>query len=103
MSFRYDKARYDKVRYDKAIELKVDMVALHEKRVRKCLSKVKGIEKVEVEASIQKVVITGYANRNKILKALKRMGLRAELWSAHNEILSNYATGSFMFNNYSFF
>ncbi|WOK91973.1 heavy metal-associated isoprenylated plant protein 20-like [Canna indica] len=85
------------------IELKVDMVALHEKRLRKCLSKVKGIDKVEVEASIQKVVITGYANRNKILKALRRVGLRAEFWSAHNEILSTYATGSLMFNNYSFF
>ncbi|KAJ8491137.1 hypothetical protein OPV22_012858 [Ensete ventricosum] len=85
------------------IELKVDMVALHEKRLRKCLSKVKGIERVEVEASIEKVVITGYANRNKIVKALRRVGLRAEFWSAHNEILSTYATGSVMFNTYSFF
>ncbi|CAL9039457.1 unnamed protein product [Musa acuminata subsp. burmannicoides] len=85
------------------IELKVDMVALHEKRLRKCLSKVKGIERVEVEASIEKVVITGYANRNKVVKALRRVGLRAEFWSAHNEILSTYATGSVMFNTYSFF
>ncbi|URE27977.1 Heavy metal-associated domain containing protein [Musa troglodytarum] len=85
------------------IELKVDMVALHEKRLRKCLSKVKGIERVEVEASIEKVAITGYANRNKVVKALRRVGLRAEFWSAHNEILSTYATGSVMFNTYSFF
>ncbi|OAY74365.1 Heavy metal-associated isoprenylated plant protein 26, partial [Ananas comosus] len=85
------------------IELKVDMVALHEKRVRKCLSKVKGIEKVEVEASIQKVTVTGYANRNKILKALRRVGLRAECWSPQNEILSAYATGTLMFNNFNFF
>ncbi|KAL6646149.1 hypothetical protein ACP70R_017757 [Stipagrostis hirtigluma subsp. patula] len=84
-------------------ELKVEMVALHEKRVRKCLSKVKGIERVEVEASIQKVVVTGCANRSKILKALRRVGLRAEPWSPHNELLSAYAAGSLMFNNYSFF
>ncbi|RRT36246.1 hypothetical protein BHE74_00053098 [Ensete ventricosum] len=67
---------------------------------RYCLA---GIERVEVEASIEKVVITGYANRNKIVKALRRVGLRAEFWSAHNEILSTYATGSVMFNTYSFF
>ncbi|KAF3331141.1 hypothetical protein FCM35_KLT04495 [Carex littledalei] len=68
------------------------MVALHEKRLRKCLSKVKGIDRVEIEGSIQKVVVTGYANRNKILKALRRVGLRAEPWSPHNEILSTYAS-----------
>ncbi|CAM0911983.1 hypothetical protein TRIUR3_20144 [Triticum urartu] len=84
-------------------ELKVEMVALHEKRVRKCLSKVKGVERVEVEGSIQKVVVTGYANRNKILKALRRVGLRVELWSPRNELLSAYAAGSFAFNNYGFF
>ncbi|KAF3320130.1 Heavy metal-associated isoprenylated plant protein 26 [Carex littledalei] len=85
------------------IELKVEMVALHEKRLRKCLSKVKGIDRVEIEGSIQKVVVTGYANRNKILKALRRVGLRAEPWSPHNEILSTYASTSFMFHQYSFF
>ncbi|XP_073007132.1 heavy metal-associated isoprenylated plant protein 28-like isoform X1 [Typha latifolia] len=85
------------------VEMKVEMVALHEKRLRKCLSKVKGIEKVEVEASIQKVVVTGNAHKNKILKALRRVGLRAEFWSPQNEILSAYATGSLMFNHYSFF
>ncbi|KAL6858935.1 hypothetical protein ACP4OV_017937 [Aristida adscensionis] len=84
-------------------ELKVEMVALHEKRVRKCLSKVKGIERVEVEASIQKVIVTGCANRSKILKALRRVGLRAEPWSPRNELLSAYAAGTLMFNNYSFF
>ncbi|KAF8690118.1 hypothetical protein HU200_041356 [Digitaria exilis] len=93
-------------------ELKVEMVALHEKRVRKCLSKVKGkqnqspsgIERVEVEASLQKVVVTGCVNRSKILKALRRVGLRAEPWSPHNELLCAYATTSLMINNsYTFF
>nr|CAB3483457.1 unnamed protein product [Digitaria exilis] len=80
------------------------MVALHEKRVRKCLSKVKGIERVEVEASLQKVVVTGCVNRSKILKALRRVGLRAEPWSPHNELLCAYATTSLMINNsYTFF
>ncbi|XP_020591731.1 heavy metal-associated isoprenylated plant protein 28-like [Phalaenopsis equestris] len=86
-----------------SIELKVEMVAIHEKRLRRCLSKLKGIEKVEVDGSIQKVVVTGYANRNKILKAVRRIGLRAEFWSPHNEILNAYASASLMINNFIFF
>ncbi|KAJ6930867.1 hypothetical protein NC652_014399 [Populus alba x Populus x berolinensis] len=48
------------------VELKVEMVGIHEKRLRKCLSKLKGIEKVEVDVSSQKVMVTGYVHRNKI-------------------------------------
>jgi hypothetical protein len=64
-----------------------------------------GIERVEVEASLQKVVVTGCVNRSKILKALRRVGLRAEPWSPHNELLSAYAaTTTLVFNNsYAFF
>lgn len=68
-----------------------------------------GIEKVEVDGNSQKVVVTGYAHRNKILKAIRRGGLKAEFWSAHNELLLNaYAVGSasygnFRFNNFNFF
>ncbi|CAK9163751.1 unnamed protein product [Ilex paraguariensis] len=88
------------------IELKVEMVGIHEKRLRKCLSKLKGIEKVEVDANSQKVVVTGYAHRNKILKAVRRGGLKADFWSAQNELLSAYASasyGSLRFNNFSLF
>ncbi|KAL4650480.1 hypothetical protein ACB092_01G091200 [Castanea dentata] len=88
------------------VELKVEMVGIHEKRLRKCLSKLKGIEKVEVDANSQKVVVTGYAHRNKILKAIRRGGLKADFWSAQNELLSAYASasyGSLRFNNYNLF
>ncbi|KAL0016736.1 hypothetical protein SO802_003805 [Lithocarpus litseifolius] len=88
------------------VELKVEMVGIHEKRLRKCLSKLKGIEKVEVDANSQKVVVTGYAHRNKILKAVRRGGLKADFWSAQNELLSTYASasyGSLRFNNFNLF
>ena len=69
-----------------------------------------GIEKVEVDANSQKVVVTGYANRNKILKAVKRGGLKVDFWSAQNELLTAYASasyatyGGFRFNtNFNFF
>ncbi|KAA8528871.1 hypothetical protein F0562_036226 [Nyssa sinensis] len=88
------------------VELKVEMVGIHEKRLRKCLSKLKGIEKVEVDANSQKVVVTGYAHRNKILKAVRRGGMKADFWSAQNELLNAYASasyGSLRFNNINFF
>ncbi|KAL0361898.1 UNVERIFIED_CONTAM: Heavy metal-associated isoprenylated plant protein 44 [Sesamum radiatum] len=87
-------------------ELKVEMVGIHEKRLRKCLSKLKGIEKVEVDGNSQKVMVTGYAHRNKILKAVRRAGLKADFWSAQNELLNVYASSSFQnlrFNNFNFF
>ncbi|KAK4723191.1 hypothetical protein R3W88_013424 [Solanum pinnatisectum] len=88
------------------VELKVEMVGIHEKRVRKCLSKLKGIEKVEVEGKIEKVVVMGYAHKNRILKAIRRSGLKADFWSPQNELLQAYAasySSNFTFNKFSFF
>ncbi|CAN4121294.1 unnamed protein product [Withania somnifera] len=86
------------------VELKVEMVGIHEKRLRKSLSKLKGIEKVEVEGKIEKVVVRGYAHRNRILKAIRRGGLKADFWSPQNELLQAYtASSSFKYNNFSFF
>lgn len=110
------------------VELKVEMVGIHEKRVRKCLSKLKGtvlmindelllcwdtyicvcliiiagIDKVEVEAKSEKVVVMGYAHKNRILKAIRRSGLKADFWSPQNELLQAYAA-NFTFNKFSFF
>ncbi|PON33399.1 Heavy metal-associated domain containing protein [Parasponia andersonii] len=89
-----------------SVELKVEMVGIHEKRLRKCLSKLKGIEKVEVDANSQKVVVTGYTHKNKVLKAVRRGGLKADFWSAQNELLHAYAGvayGTFRFSNFNFF
>ena len=65
-----------------------------------------GIVKVEVEGKRQKVVVTvtvttggggggGYAqsHRNKILKAVRRGGMRADFWSPQNDLLHAYAAG----------
>ncbi|GAV65112.1 hypothetical protein CFOL_v3_08627 [Cephalotus follicularis] len=56
------------------------MVCIHKKRLRKCPSKKKGIEKVEVDANSQNVIVTGYVHQEKILKAIKRGGLKADFW-----------------------
>ncbi|KAK4275036.1 hypothetical protein QN277_018179 [Acacia crassicarpa] len=89
-----------------SVELKVEMVGIHEKRLRKCLSKLKGIEKVEVDGKRQKVVVTGYAHKNKILKAVRREGLKADFWSTHNDLLEAYTCASyasFSFHSFNFF
>lgn len=67
---------------------------------------VAGIEKVEVDANSQKVVVTGYAHRNKVLKAVRRGGLKADFWSAQNELLHAYAGaayGSFRSSTFNIF
>uniref|UniRef100_A0A2C9TZE3 Uncharacterized protein n=1 Tax=Manihot esculenta TaxID=3983 RepID=A0A2C9TZE3_MANES len=69
-----------------SVELKVEMVGIHEKRLRKSLSKLKG-----------------NAHRNKILRAIRRGGLKADFWSAQNDLLNAYAYGSLRFNNFNFF
>ncbi|XP_062098534.1 heavy metal-associated isoprenylated plant protein 28-like [Humulus lupulus] len=85
-----------------SVELKVEMVGIHEKRLRKCLSKLKGIEKVEVDTNSQKVVVTGYTHKNKVLKAVRRSGLKADFWSAQNELLQAYAGGGVAYANFRF-
>ncbi|XP_019172185.1 PREDICTED: heavy metal-associated isoprenylated plant protein 28-like [Ipomoea nil] len=91
------------------VELKVEMVGIHEKRLRKCLSKLRGIEKVEIDGRSQKVTVTGYTHRNKILKAIRRCGLKADFWSTQNELLNAYVASSsstfsaFSFTNHTFF
>ena len=65
-----------------------------------------GIEKVEVDTNCQKVVVTGYTHKNKILKAVRRGGLKADFWSAQNEFLNAYVSSNyanFRFNPFNFF
>lgn len=65
-----------------------------------------GIEKVEVDCNSQKVVVTGYTHKNKILKAVRKAGLKADFWSAQNELLNAYVGASYAnvrFNNFSIF
>ena len=65
-----------------------------------------GIEKVEVDANSQKVTVTGYAHKNKILKAVRRGGLKADFWSAQNELLNAYVSANYAnlrFNTFGFF
>ena len=43
-----------------------------------------GIDSVEVDLEMEKVTVTGYVDRNKVLKAVRRAGKRAEFWPYPN-------------------
>ncbi|XP_031503290.1 heavy metal-associated isoprenylated plant protein 28-like [Nymphaea colorata] len=70
------------------VELKVEMYGIHsEKRIRRCLSKLRGVKMVEVELRSKKVVIRGDTDERRIVKALRRTGFRSEPWCSKTEML----------------
>ncbi|XP_073285651.1 heavy metal-associated isoprenylated plant protein 30-like [Primulina huaijiensis] len=78
------------------VELKVRMCCSGcERVVRESIQKLKGIDSVEVDLEMEKVRVIGYVDRNKVLKAVRRAGKRAEFWPYPNPPL--YFTSS---NNY---
>ncbi|KAJ4876183.1 Heavy metal transport/detoxification superfamily protein [Raphanus sativus] len=63
------------------VDLKVRMCCTGCVRiVRKAISKLRGVDSVEVEREMGRVRVVGYVDRNKVLKAVRRAGKRAEFW-----------------------
>lgn len=63
------------------VELKVRMCCAGcERVVRNAVHKLRGIDSVEVNLPLEKVTVTGYVDRNKVLKAVRRSGKKAEFW-----------------------
>ncbi|OWM78708.1 heavy metal-associated isoprenylated plant protein 28-like isoform X2 [Punica granatum] len=61
-------------------------------KVRSALEKLKGVDTVEIDLSLQKVTITGWADQKKVLKAVRKTGRRAELWQLpYNAECDNYS------------
>ncbi|KAK7280352.1 hypothetical protein RJT34_25415 [Clitoria ternatea] len=63
------------------VEIKVKMDCDGcERRVRNSVSNMKGVKQVEVSRKQSKVTVTGYVDRNKVLKKVQSTGKRAEFW-----------------------
>ncbi|PON32623.1 Heavy metal-associated domain containing protein, partial [Parasponia andersonii] len=63
------------------IEMRVHMdCAGCQSKVKSTLQKLKGVDDVDIDMSLQKVTVTGYADQKKVLKAVRKTGRRAELW-----------------------
>ncbi|KAF8379836.1 hypothetical protein HHK36_029285 [Tetracentron sinense] len=48
---------------------------------------VSGVDSVEVDLEMEKVMVVGYVDRNKVVKAVRRSGKRAEFWPNPNQPL----------------
>ncbi|CAM8954028.1 unnamed protein product [Rhodiola kirilowii] len=76
------------------IDLKVRMCCEGcERVVKRAIFKLRGIDSVEVDLKMEKVTVTGYIDRNKVLKAVRRRGKRAEFWPYPNPPLY-FTTGT---------
>ncbi|WOL06148.1 heavy metal-associated isoprenylated plant protein 21 [Canna indica] len=63
------------------VELRVRMCCTGcERVVKHALHKLRGVDSVEVELEMEKVTVTGYVDRNKVLKEVRRSGKKAEFW-----------------------
>ncbi|XP_050149081.1 heavy metal-associated isoprenylated plant protein 28-like [Malus sylvestris] len=51
-----------------------------ENKIRSSLKKLKGVDAVDVDFNMQKVTVTGWADQEKVLRAVRKTGKRAELW-----------------------
>uniref|UniRef100_A0A0D9XLX5 HMA domain-containing protein n=1 Tax=Leersia perrieri TaxID=77586 RepID=A0A0D9XLX5_9ORYZ len=65
------------------VELKVRMCCEGcERVVRHALSNLRGVDSVEVDVAMEKVRVTGYVDRGRVLQAVRRSGKKAEFWPA---------------------
>ncbi|KAL1342898.1 hypothetical protein HN51_029371 [Arachis hypogaea] len=63
------------------VEIKVKMDCDGcERRVRNSVANMKGVKQVEVNRKQSKVTVTGYVDRNRVLKKVQSTGKRAEFW-----------------------
>ncbi|XXG43403.1 hypothetical protein AAC387_Pa01g3448 [Persea americana] len=85
-SFRYRKHSYTNMPKGKplslqTVELKVRMCCEGcERVVKNAIHKIRGVNSIEVNLPLEKVTVTGVVDRNKVLKAVRRSGKKAEFW-----------------------
>uniref|UniRef100_A0A0E0JNW9 HMA domain-containing protein n=1 Tax=Oryza punctata TaxID=4537 RepID=A0A0E0JNW9_ORYPU len=63
------------------VEMSVHMdCAGCEKKIRKAIQRMEGVDDVEIDMERQKVTVNGNVEQKKVLKAVRRTGRRAVLW-----------------------
>lgn len=67
--------------FAQTVELKVRMCCAGcERVVRHAVTRLRGVDSVEVEVEMEKVTVTGYVDRHRVLKEVRRAGKKAEFW-----------------------
>ncbi|KAL9270411.1 Heavy metal-associated isoprenylated plant protein 30-like protein [Drosera capensis] len=78
------------------VHLKVRMCCAGcERVVKDAILKLKGVDSVEIDLEMEKVTVIGYVDRNKVLKAVRRAGKRAEFWPYPNPPLYFTSTNEY--------
>ncbi|MQM21369.1 hypothetical protein Taro_054408 [Colocasia esculenta] len=81
------------------VELKVRMCCEGcERVVKDAALKLRGVDSVEVDLPMERVTVTGYVDRNKVLKAVRRSGKKAEFWP-NPDLPRYYTTASDYFHD----
>ncbi|KMZ72678.1 Heavy metal transport/detoxification superfamily protein [Zostera marina] len=63
------------------VELRVRMCCAGcERVVKNALLNLRGVDTVEIDLPLEKVTVTGYVDRNKVLKEVRRSGKKSEFW-----------------------
>ncbi|KAA8519668.1 hypothetical protein F0562_013887 [Nyssa sinensis] len=63
------------------VELRVHMDCPGcERKIKKALQKLDGVDEIDIDMDTQKVTVTGWADRNKVLKTVRKTGRTPELW-----------------------
>ncbi|XP_073152913.1 heavy metal-associated isoprenylated plant protein 29-like [Henckelia pumila] len=71
-----------------------------ETRIKKALSKLKGVDNIYVDMKMQKVTVMGWADQKKILKTVRNTGRVAEIWPyPYNPEYHGYAHKYYFSNN----
>ncbi|KAA8515119.1 hypothetical protein F0562_018298 [Nyssa sinensis] len=62
-----------------------------ESKIKKALQKLDGVNDIDIDVGMQKVTVTGWADRKKVLKTVRKTGRKAELWPfPYNPEYHNY-------------
>ncbi|KAI4371760.1 hypothetical protein MLD38_010074 [Melastoma candidum] len=51
-----------------------------ENKIRKALQRVEGVDDVDIDMAMQKVTVTGWTDRDRVLQTVRKTGRRAEFW-----------------------
>ncbi|KAH9295266.1 hypothetical protein KI387_038854, partial [Taxus chinensis] len=73
--------KYRKKKIRETVELKVRMDCDGcERKVKKALTRMSGVESVDIDRKLQKVTVTGYVKPSQVLKRAKGTGKQAQIW-----------------------
>ncbi|KAI3498677.1 hypothetical protein L1887_34454 [Cichorium endivia] len=51
-----------------------------QRKVRKALQNLDGVEDIDIDMELQKVTVTGWVDQEKVLEKVRKTGKKAELW-----------------------